>query len=392
MPAPRRPRSLGPPLPTHQEPGGQILDVGPAVRVACFGDSLMWGQGLNHDEKFKTWVTRFGLRNELNAVAGIVYDRSRAGAKIIGSIKGRQEFVDTYPELFPNGAGLDAFKANDKAADGVGRNESPATALYGEIPSTYPTVGAQVDLLSPTNGKTIDYALVTGGINDIGPEDIINPQIHDGTYIENYDKAIFDIGYTQVLALLQRVRAKCPKAVIFYFGFYPGLSYDSTTSKIRDYFEYENNDDFKWWLTSTSTRRPTSTASSTRRRTVRCGSTAAGSTGRARRSPPPTTPRWAAAPASSMYRRGSPRTTPPTPASHTCGRTTTRRPTRREPPGLPRFRATTSTRRWCPWLRSSSWISRRPRLPLSKPRSRARCRSRRPCVPTAPTATGRDLS
>lgn len=211
----------------------------------------MWGQGLNHDRKFKTWFTRFGLSNELNAAAGIVYDRSRSGAKIIGSVTGgdsRQEFVDTYPELFPNGAGLDAFKANHQAADGVGRNESPATALYGEIPSTYPTVGAQVDLLSPTNGKTIDYALVTGGINDIGPEDIINPQIHDGTYIENFDRAIFDIGYTRVLALLQRVRAKCPNAVIFYFGFYPGLSYESTESKLRDYLQYENNDDFKWWF------------------------------------------------------------------------------------------------------------------------------------------------
>lgn len=235
-----------PPLTTTTASGGQVLAVGPAVRVACFGDSVMWGQGLTNPDKFKTLIAQ-ALSVQLKKTAGITYDGSRSGAAILGSASGRADFVDTYPELFPNGTGLNAFKANS-ASDGVGKDETPAWGLYGEVPSTYPTISAQVDLLSAADGRNIDYVLMDGGINDAGPEDIVNPQVHDGAYIENYDGVISDIAYTRVLELLTRVRSKCPNAVIFYFGFYPVMSYDSNTSKIRDFFQHEFNDDFQWWF------------------------------------------------------------------------------------------------------------------------------------------------
>jgi hypothetical protein len=217
------------------------------VQVACFGDSLMWGQGLlDYKTKFKDWVA-LGLQVDLGKTVGITYDGSRSGASILGSARGRADFVDTYPGFFRGGTGLAAFKANS-GTDGVGQDEGPAWALYGEVPSTYPTITAQVDLLPPARGAQIDYVLLTGGINDVGPEDIINPQIFDGTYIQHYDGAIRDIGYERVLDLLRRVRDKCPNAVIFYFGFFPILSYDSNTSKIRAFLKHEYNDDFKWWF------------------------------------------------------------------------------------------------------------------------------------------------
>jgi hypothetical protein len=206
----------------------------------------MWGQGLlDYKTKFKDWVA-LGLQNDLGKTVGITYDGSRSGAGILGSARGRADFVDTYPELFPNGTGLAAFKAT--GTDGVGRNESPAWGLYGEIPSTYPTITAQVEQLSLAKGRQIDYVLLDGGINDIGPEDIIDPQVHDRTYIENYERPIRDIGYQRVLDLLVRVRQRCPKAVIFYFGFFPGLSYLSNPRNIRDFFQHEYADDFQWYL------------------------------------------------------------------------------------------------------------------------------------------------
>ena len=51
-----------------------------------------------------------------------------------------------------------------------------------------------------------------------------------------------------VTTLLRAVRAKCPNAVILYFGFFVGVSYQSSTGKIRAFFEHEFNDDFKWWF------------------------------------------------------------------------------------------------------------------------------------------------
>jgi hypothetical protein len=228
-------------------PGGQVISVGPQVKVACFGDSLMWGQGLKNEQKFKTLIAH-ALRGQLGKTVGIVYDRSRSGAKITGSPKDRAEFVETYPELFPGGKGLDAFKVNGKEGGIFGEDESPASALFGEVPSTYPTVAAQVELMSDTQGKTIDYVLLDGGINDIEPEVIINPQEHDGAYIENYDRPIRDIGLDNVLALIKRVRSKCPKAVILYFGFFPGLSYESSESMIREFMKHEYGDDVAWWF------------------------------------------------------------------------------------------------------------------------------------------------
>jgi hypothetical protein len=163
-----------PDVDTTTGPGGQVISVGPQVKVACFGDSLMWGQGLKNEQKFKTLIVH-ALRGELGKTAGIVYDRSRSGAKITGSPKDRAEFVETYPELFPGGKGLDAFKANGKEGGIFGKDEFPASALFGEVPSTYPTVAAQVELMSDEQGKTIDYVLLDGGLNDIGPEVIVKP-------------------------------------------------------------------------------------------------------------------------------------------------------------------------------------------------------------------------
>ncbi|WP_139184537.1 hypothetical protein [Arthrobacter sp. ok909] len=145
-----------------------------------------------------------------------------------------------YPFLFAN--------EGEKRAFADGTNEAPAHGLYGEIPSTFPTVLGQVDMLPHASGKLVDIALVTGGINDVGPEDIIDPQVHTGRYIESYDGYIRRIVEDNVFPMLKAVRAKCPTAIIMYFGFYSGLSYSSNTGKIRELFKHEYNDDFKWWF------------------------------------------------------------------------------------------------------------------------------------------------
>jgi hypothetical protein len=222
-------------------PQGVVVEVAPAgsLRVAAFGDSLMWGQGNRRQDRFSALFTG-GLRVRVGQPGVLVWDSSRSGAKIRALPGERETFVDAYPFLVPDAATRRAFLD--------GRDESRALGLYGEVPATFPTVLGQVNMMPAATGRQIDIALVDGGINDITIEDIINPQVATGKWIERYDGQIRHVVEDNVTDLLRAVRAKCPNAVILYFGFFVGVSYQSSTGRIRDFFQHEFNDDFKWWL------------------------------------------------------------------------------------------------------------------------------------------------
>jgi hypothetical protein len=217
-------------------------------RVAAFGDSLMWGQGLNRTDRFTSLITG-ALRAVLGKGRGgmVSADASRSGAQIRARSDQRTQFpdqrtqfLDTFPSLFHGG------RQRRRFLDGT--DESFATGLYGEIPAPFPTVRGQVALVSDALGKTIDIALVDGGVNDIAPQDIINPAVSSGEFIERWDGLIRAVGHDDVLELIGRVRRKCPGAVIMYFGFFAPLSYSSSPNQIRALFKHELNDDFGWWL------------------------------------------------------------------------------------------------------------------------------------------------
>ncbi|KIA74375.1 hypothetical protein ANMWB30_09480 [Arthrobacter sp. MWB30] len=207
--------------------------------MAAFGDSLMWGQGNNRNDRFSIRFTNL-VSAQLGQPAALVFDASRSGAKIEELAGERDRFADLYPFLFPD--------ANKRKAFLKGETDEPAHGLYGEVPSTFPTVLGQVKMLTATAGRDIDVALVTGGINDVDVVEVINPMVSSGRYMERYDGYIRRIVEDNVVKLLRSVRAKCPNAVILYFGFFPGFSYSSDVGKMRELFKHEFNDDFKWWL------------------------------------------------------------------------------------------------------------------------------------------------
>jgi hypothetical protein len=264
MPASRRPQ-------THAPPGQPARGAVAATHVAAFGDSLMWGQGLDRKDRFTQLIT-----NLLPAILGgqpavVAADAWRSGAQICGVGDDRQNFVDTFPGLFAS--------AREKTAFLDGKGDRPATALYGENPAPFPTVRGQVALLSTAEGKAIDVALVDGGINDIAVEKIVDPTESPGEFVERWDGDIRRVGHDYVLELLLRVRRKCPKAVILYFGFFAPLSYLSSTTKLRDLFEYEIDDAIGWFVNGVSAAR-TSTQRSWPLRPGPHGCRADGSTGR----------------------------------------------------------------------------------------------------------------
>ncbi|WP_419695434.1 SGNH/GDSL hydrolase family protein [Mesorhizobium muleiense] len=207
--------------------------------MAAFGDSLMWGQGNKRNRRFsQVFIGR--LQASVGKQAVLVWDASRSGSKIRDLTGEREKFADVYPHLFPSVTARADFLS--------GKDDSPASGLYGEIPATFPTVLGQVEMIPAAKASQVDIALVDGGINDISPEDVINPLLATGTYIERFDGEIRRIVDDNVTALLERVRNKCPNAVILYFGFFPGLSYSSDPGQLRQLFKHEYDSDVKWWL------------------------------------------------------------------------------------------------------------------------------------------------
>jgi hypothetical protein len=209
------------------------------IGVAAFGDSAMWGQGLLRGERYTALVLQM-LPALYGKPTDLVWDWSRSGAQIRASQDEREVFLDRFPSLFHSDTERKAF--------GDGSDESHATGLYGEVPAPFPTIGRQVDMLGADVGQRVDVALLDGGANDINIEDIINPQISTGKFIERYDGVIQSVAYGYVVELLVRLRKKCPSAVILYFGLWAPLTEQSNRKSIENYFKYEFNDDFKWWL------------------------------------------------------------------------------------------------------------------------------------------------
>lgn len=163
-------------------------------RVITLGDSVIWGQGLRNNQKFRTTVpNRIGRRlNERVTVRNF----SHSGA-IIG---GR-------PETRPR-----------------------AGTLNGEVPSSAPTIRNQVVLARDDrniNPDSIDLVILDGGINDVGVTTIINP-VTSTTRLRNRTNARF----ARVTRLLRETASAFPNAKIVLTGYYPIVSNNSNPVSI----------------------------------------------------------------------------------------------------------------------------------------------------------------
>ncbi|PTT65194.1 hypothetical protein DBR22_12960 [Arthrobacter sp. HMWF013] len=120
--------------------------------------------------------------------------------------------------------------------------------MFGEIPSSLPTVTWQVERIDPEFGKTIKVALVCGGANDLAFEDIINPSFKPGKFIDTFEGKIREVTYLDTKDLLKVVRDKCPNAVIVLFSYHLPISYESDYHDMKNYFRFENDNDVTWYL------------------------------------------------------------------------------------------------------------------------------------------------
>ena len=206
------------------------------VQIAAFGDSMMWGQGLRRNETFAALLLA-SMHDLHRKPVVMAVNRARSGAKIMARGRDRENFLDTFPELFSNRPQRQRFRDGD---------DGRAVELYGEVPSTFPTVRWQVDIVEPSLGEKVDIAFLSGGANDIEFDKVIDPQEFPGAFIEEFDGRISAIARDDLLDLIRRTRAKCPNAVILVFGYFAPVSEESNDHKIRAYFQHKFDSDLLW--------------------------------------------------------------------------------------------------------------------------------------------------
>ncbi len=204
------------------------------LRVAVLGDSAVWGQGLPPDARFAVIAAR-----EIAAAADRdpVVDPSspRSGAKILAATKGgsdqvrlpsgaalsvrrgdRAHFYDLYPALFDTDEQARAFFA--------GTDEEPALRVFGEIPATFPTITYQVQRVPDADGREIELVIVDGSTNDVGVEEVLDPE---GDDLAKLAEDIRRFSYVALTGLLRELRAKFPRAVVVVTGYFSPLSAES---------------------------------------------------------------------------------------------------------------------------------------------------------------------
>ena len=226
--------------------GPQILAEGRTFPIVALGDSIIWGQGLRPSENLKNRIRR--ALGGIHGVPGkIVWDRSHSGARTraFGNTaklqqESREAYIDRFPTLFESDTERQNFAS--------GTSEFPATRLFGEVPADFPTVGWQVRSLGTRLGKSAEVVLLCGGVNDIGIDNVINPEFHRGAFIEYFESRIEGVFFDRFYDLLKLVREKLPNAIILVFGYYAPISYSSHVSKIRSLLKHEFDDDFGWYI------------------------------------------------------------------------------------------------------------------------------------------------
>jgi len=188
-------------------------------RIVCFGDSIIWGQGLKEEQKWRSIV-----RVQLAA------------------------FLSTNTEIctpiLPHSGAIIGGPPRNTPGDPL--NTSP-----GEVPKTRPTIREQVRSWSPSDGPNVDLVILDGGINDTDVMKIVLPFLLRGdvdskelaTRMCNWDAVDKDENgkednfhatvFEPLMELLNEASAKFPNALIVVTGYYMLLSRGSDVEKTR---------------------------------------------------------------------------------------------------------------------------------------------------------------
>lgn len=196
--------------------------MGRIETMVAIGDSVMWGQGLAHRDKFATRVyaelsggqrlPEQNIKAHSGAVIGInrsegrVWEETRTGIEQeYGPVSTRMGRHDV-----PSG-GITILQQLDRLPyDYVAHDD-----LNGEL--------QREENRAYDRAEEVDLVLLDGGINDIGSTTVIGPFL-DHTEL---NELIRTHCYEDLSYLLKRTRKKFPNAVLVVTGYFPFMSSDT---------------------------------------------------------------------------------------------------------------------------------------------------------------------
>jgi hypothetical protein len=164
-----------------------------AFNILAVGDSIMWGQGLADNHKFRVIVQNWAAAHVGRPAT--LFSFAHSGA------------ISVPPPVI---AGFDP--------------QAETHGTPGEVPNSYPTVQFQAGSLAPTaiNPGLIDLILVDGCINDVGIRTILDPSVSNatlGTLVQN--------ACSGMQGVLTRLHTQYPNAMIALTGYFPIASSQS---------------------------------------------------------------------------------------------------------------------------------------------------------------------
>lgn len=179
------------------------------IRVVCFGDSVMWGQGLPAEQKygFLVWEALAHARNLAGAAArrplvGEFAMRAHAGAVIGMQEHGRHKESARRPSVLERAFGVRPVPDWLRAT------------LGGEIADAAPTIVEQVDAFDDAP-QQVDLVLVNGGGNDIGALWYMRPT----TSLSELKQRIERYCFADLSQLLLAIAERFPNACIVVPGY-----------------------------------------------------------------------------------------------------------------------------------------------------------------------------
>lgn len=202
--------------PTNERDSGRLVADGGLPTTVVLGDSVAWGQGLSHGEKYASKFYELLSGDSASLPRDAV--KAHSGA-VIGS-SNTTASQDVTLRL--------ATANNLRGTTRQGRREFPygPFSLYTQLdrlPTDYEP-GERPGSLDVANAynpaESPDVVLVTAGINDIGGGSIANPLAGP----ENTEKAVKENCYKRMKPFLQDVHQRFPDATIVVAGYHLILS------------------------------------------------------------------------------------------------------------------------------------------------------------------------
>jgi len=200
------------------------------LNIVTLGDSIMWGQGLPEQMKFRTLVANW-LQSQWTTTRTVTQLTTHAHS---GAVTG----MGAWPS-----------SSNNHDPDTWFMGTLQSYPYPGEVPFDYPSISFQIGMtlsdlqrqgVSPAD---IDLVLLDGGINDLSVENILNPALVETNLLQgevangpNWVRTKTNqLCVTHMQSLLPQVLNAFPNAAVVVTGYYPIVSNSTDLLLLDEY-------------------------------------------------------------------------------------------------------------------------------------------------------------